>query len=215
MGGKKIDYTGQTFGLLTAIKFSHHEGEKRVWEFECACGKHCWKTMAWVVRDVKRGRTPSCGCLTKELWHREHPKQRKNKAALQRNHPLYSTWASMRTRCTNPHCRAWPYYGGRGIQICDRWMKNFWDFVEDMYPSWQPGLTLDRKDNSGNYCPENCRWVTMKTQGRNRRSNVVTEGKTIAQLSEETGLSYSTLITRYNTGKRGKDLVEPLRFIKL
>lgn len=211
MSGKAIDYTGQVFGLLTALRYTgRHKGVHRVWEFQCACGNKCTKTITWVVRDIKRGRTPSCGCITNALLRqRTHPELRKNPASRQLAHPLFKTWSTMKTRCNNPHCAAWRYYGGRGVHVCPRWEHDFWAFVEDMEATWFPNMTLDRIDADGDYCPENCRWATPKEQARNRRNNVFVDGKTIAQLSEESGISYSTLIHRYRRGKRGEELLAP------
>lgn len=81
----------------------------------------------------------------------------------QRSSQLYQSWCAMKTRCTNPNQRNWHRYGGRGISVCDEWFASF-----DVFAAWamdngyEPGLTIDREDNDGNYDPWNCRWITRK-----------------------------------------------------
>lgn len=82
--------------------------------------------------------------------------------------PEYDAWYGMITRCTKPNCRSYPYYGGRGIKVCDRWLK-FENFLADMGRRPGNGYSLDRKNNDGNYEPGNCRWATKTEQNRNRR----------------------------------------------
>lgn len=110
----------------------------------------------------------------------------------------YNTWAQMRARCSNPNLPNFPRYGGRGITVCERW-NSFQNFLADMGER-PDGMTLDRKDNDGPYCKENCEWKTVKHQQRNRRNNVnVTfNGRTqcASDWADELGIGRNTLMYR-------------------
>lgn len=94
-----------------------------------------------------------------------------------KKHPLYPTWKAMRQRCQCKTCKDYSRYGGRGISVCKRWdnpngdscIEGFINFVNDMGYKADNSLQIDRINNDGNYCPENCRWVTAKVNNNNRR----------------------------------------------
>ncbi len=143
---------GQKFGRLTATHPS-----KLFWCCHCECGR----TAHVLVQALLLGHTKSCGCLsglTVGVRNRTHNKSKT---------PAYSSWASMKQRCLNVNNPSYPNWGGRGITICDRWLK-FEAFLADMGPR-PAGTSLDRIDNDGPYAPENCRWATHQVQTTNSR----------------------------------------------
>ena len=118
------------------------------------CG-YCGKEFQVQMASVKSKSTKSCGCLLK-------------KHGL-RHHRLYYTWMSMKLRCYSKYHASYEEYGGRGITVCDEWRETPTQFIEDMFPSFQEGLSLDRIDNDKGYFKENCRWSTLTEQALNKR----------------------------------------------
>lgn len=120
---------------------------------------------------------------------------------LKSKHPLYRAWIAMMTRChLRPRVRAiFPYWGGRGITVCQRW-RTFENFVADMGPRPTPKHSLDRVDNSAGYEPSNCRWATSYEQRRNQRNSVFVElnGQpvTLGEFSRLTGICANTIYKR-------------------
>ena len=119
--------------------------------YKCICGKE-FETQ---IANIKNGNTKSCGCL-RGINHNLS------------NHKLYNTWHKMIDRCTNHKSKKYENYGGRGIEVCDRWL-DINNFIEDMFPSFIEGLTLDRINNDLGYSKENCRWANQNIQSRNTR----------------------------------------------
>lgn len=116
---------------------------------------------------------------------------------------IYVIWGLMIQRCNNPKASGYKNYGGRGIKVCKRW-RTFANFYKDMRTTYDKSLFLDRVDNNGDYCPENCRWTTRKNQNNNKRTCLYFEYKgkrqNLKQWSNELGIIYTTLqsrLTRY------------------
>jgi hypothetical protein len=105
-------------------------------------------------------------------------------------HPLYTTWALMRSRCRNPRDPSWENYGGRGITVCERW-NSFPNFLADMGEKPSLQHTLDRVDNEGNYEPGNCRWATRSEQIRNSRRR--RKSLTATRIAKALGLTKAEL----------------------
>lgn len=143
--------TGQKIGKwLVGEMFKHPIRKERMYKCLCECG---------TSKDVKHNhllndKTKSCGCS----WT-THGMSSSNE---------YRVWDSMVRRCHNKNHYAFKDYGGRGIQVCDKWL-NFKGFFEDM-GSQPKGMTLERKNNSLGYSKDNCIWATITEQARNRRS---------------------------------------------
>ena len=164
------DLTGQRFGRLVALNFSHkNKSRKTYWDFLCDCG-----TIKTIRTDgVKSGKVQSCGCLKKEQdevnLNREGSKPTKYDSEGLSQHPLYHKWRGMKRRCYDKNDSHYQYYGGRGITICKEWLYSFKAFYEwSLENGWEEGLEIDRINNDGNYEPSNCRYVTRKTNCNNR-----------------------------------------------
>jgi hypothetical protein len=119
------------------------------------------------------------------------------------NQRTYRIYQNMKTRCRNPKASNYAFYGGRGIKVCDRWIR-FEEFLADM-GECPPGMTLDRIDQNGNYELGNCRWSSMREQARNTRGNRLLtyrgETKCVAEWAELKGLNVKLLYQRIDRDK--------------
>ena len=186
-----IDYSiiGKRFGRLVVIDLDHvTSNHNTYWRCQCDCGNE-----TVVYRGcLASGDVISCGC-----YRYEHRHEYGRKHGLT-GHPLYIVWSGMVQRCANPNSKNYYRYGGRGIRVCDEWRYNFESFYNWAIDNgYSPGLTLDREDNEDGYYPENCRWVSRRTQQNNtRRNHLVTyngETHSIAEWSRILGVNHESL----------------------
>ncbi len=150
---------GKKFGRLKILL--KRPAHKRFYDCLCDCGQRTTVNIYKVVS----GHTKSCGCLRNEKTRLMALKH--GFAANGKILPEYMIWVSMKQRCGNPKNKSFHRYGGRGIKVCEKWMRSFSNFINDVGRRPNPLLTLDRKDNDGNYCKSNCRWATRKQQSDN------------------------------------------------
>lgn len=185
---------GDRFGRLVVLE--RIPGSRTVEpRFRCACdcGSEC------VVRRVllRLGKTKSCGCLRRENTGKLNLVHGKGHSKIN------YVWQEMKSRCRNEQHKRYADYGGRGITYDPRW-EDFKCFLDDMYDTYEEGLTIDRIDNDGNYCKKNCRWVGMDVQNRNKRNTVydtingITDNR--VELCRRFGVQYQTLWWRLNHG---------------
>ena len=205
--GKFKDLTGQKFGRWTVVNhvgFNKHH--RALWKCQCVCGN----TGVVSSQCLIRGFSKSCGCLNDEVRKSGVNGRRHGMTGTK----IYRTWKQIHTRCNNPNTEDYQkWYGSKGIKVCEEWSKfePFRDWA--MSNGYRDDLTIDRVDFNKDYCPENCRWITLKEQANNK-SNVVRieingETHTISEWAEITGLPRSTVHMRYHSGKRGEDLIKP------
>lgn len=181
---KIINLAGLKFGRLTVIKkVKNNKKGNSQWLCRCDCGNE----IIVFSNNLCRGNTKSCGCLRKDnakILFTKH-----NNC----NSRLYVVWRDMKRRCTNPHAKDFINYGANGIKVCKDWnsFQNFYKWaMENGYDenAKKGKCTLDRINNNGNYEPNNCRWVTVKEQANNRKTNhfitINNETHTIAEWAE-------------------------------
>lgn len=161
-------FEGARFGRLTVCADAPRVGGHRRVHVRCECGSE--KTVR--LDHVLAGRTRSCGCLNAEMSaQRVDTRITVRHGANRRGHraPEYQTWSSMIQRCTNPRRVGYKNWGGRGIQVCEKWRLDFRAFLADMGPRPGVGYSIDRINNGGHYEPGNVRWATRHEQNLNRR----------------------------------------------
>lgn len=201
-GGKpKDDLSGQRFNHLTVVRWLYPEerrNKRNIWLCKCDCGKEVQLPKNKLVA----GFTKSCGCMKAERMGNLNKKYRYN------DRRLYEVYMAMLERVNKPNSSSYKNYGARGIRVCDEWSGKFgfdvfaeWAYANGYDANAKRGeCTIDRKDVDGDYCPENCRWITNKEQANNRRNNVrITykgETRTIREWSNILNIPYGYLYSR-------------------
>lgn len=186
--------TGEKYGRLTvALEVEGNSYSRRIL-CKCDCGGS--KIVSLV--QLLSGNTQSCGCLKREM------RIKQNTTHGFAGHSLYSVWSSMKGRCFNSNDNSYKNYGARGVIVCEEWLEFESFYKWAVGAGYKRGLTVERKDNNGNYEPSNCELLPFEEQSKNRRSNhYITyncQTKTMAQWSRDLNINYSTLKDRIRSG---------------
>jgi hypothetical protein len=183
------ELSGLRAGKLVAQKYLRpDEYGRAIWLCKCDCGNLVERQSSIFVQAAKKNKQSNCGCDRPNKTH----------GLTKTNKRLYWVWASIVQRCENENSRDYKDYGGRGIKMHPAWRKDFRVFYEWAISSgYIEGLSIDRKNNDGDYIPRNCRWIPIQEQMMNQRKTVRIkwkgEEKTLREWCEITGLKYRTL----------------------
>jgi hypothetical protein len=187
---RKIDLTGKRFGKWVVEGQAFIKNNAVFWNCKCDCGGA--KTVNGKV--LRNGKSKSCGCYREDI--------KKTHGMYQT--PIHRVWSNMIQRCHNPKNTAYHNYGARGIKVCDRWRNSFEAFYQDVGDVPFEGAQLDRVNNDLDYSPSNFKWVTREENLNNTRINrtITHDGETLTlmQWHRKTGIPYSTLRQRLNSG---------------
>lgn len=201
MQGRNNDesWIGKKFGKITVIGFERKQGRERGWNWRVRCD--CGKEKIVSPSDVKNGKTRSCGCFHDDLCRQRATKFKHNVYEYRR---LYGIYNGIKKRCYKETYPRYKDYGGRGIVMCDEWLNpenGFDKFVEwALSHGYKDDLTIERTSVDGDYCPENCCWITRKAQAGNKRETRWVDYKgehiQLIALCERLGVSYDTVHDR-------------------
>jgi hypothetical protein len=189
----KIDI-GKTYGSLTVVSQSPEQKRSKQCECFCLCGKN----VTMYINNLIRLTRNTCYCEERE---KIRATKKDHRSRSRHNIPEYKIWKDMRKRCFNKNCKAYSDYGGRGITICPDW-SDFLVFYRDLGPRPSQTHSIERVDNNGIYCKDNCRWATRAEQTTNTRRNHYLsfngETKHLSEWARTVGLSEDCLERRLN-----------------
>lgn len=202
MQGKKRDWVGVVQGELTVVEdIGKNKHGSRLWKCVCSCGATVTKSNLELKQGVKSC-SAACGVSASNKARAKHGLYKSK---------VYTAWASMNVRCSNPSAPNWSRYGGRSIKVCDAWVNDFQAFYDYVGEPPTAKHTLDRIDNDKGYEPGNVRWATRKEQSNNRSTNTWVEydGKrmTWAQWADYLGISYATIMSRRSKHSELQDIL--------
>ena len=190
---RTIDRTGMRYGKLVVIRKHGYKRSQITWECKCDCGE-----IAIVVGANLGRNTNSCGCMSSRLTAKEDSTTHGMSTTR-----IYRIWNGMVNRCTNHNNKSYKNYGGRGIEVCLKWLK-FEGFYEDMGQSYSEGLSIERKNNDLGYNVENCMWITMNQQAVNKRNTIRVmyngEFTSLRNYCKIQNVPYQRTIDRINSG---------------
>jgi len=201
------DLVGSRFGTLTVVsrcenKITSGGGIKTNWVCLCDCGNEVEKTGQTLKKSKTCGR--SCKFYSQLMTKINKERTPWKKEDAYTNTPTHQSWRGMLERCNNPSHIGYERYGGRGIQVCDRWVKSFESFLADMGERPDGFYSIDRIDNDKGYSPENCRWASRKEQSRNTSRNVnisfMGQTKCLTDWAIDFGISRYVLDQRIRSG---------------
>lgn len=189
--GQVVRLTGKRFGSLVVLSRAGRQKRYITWLCRCDCGAEREVS----GHNLRRGRTKNCSA---KLHKVERPP-----SITAQYKSEYQSWINMRARCLDTKHKKYLIYGARGITICERW-NEFKNFMLDMGRKADPKFTIEREDVNGNYEPANCRWISRKDQGRNKRNSVFVTYQNkkvlLIDLVEELGLSRPLVYERLKLG---------------
>lgn len=199
---------GDKFGEWTVIeKLNERKNGYLLFKVKCSCGYEM-KLSGVYLRAEKSKLCRSCSAIKRIPKGKDH-RFFKHGASMKGNslRPTNKVWVVMRQRCMNEKSRDFKNYGGRGIKFCDKW-DTFEGFFEDM-GECPKGFSLERINNDGDYCKENCKWATRKEQNNNRRDNTsfIIDGKRIVRTQIQEKLGWTRDQYRRRSEKYGNDWI--------